>query len=309
MITTVTLNPAFDRTLTLKRFRYGEVNRTDAVREDLGGKGINVAKILKSLGDETCAIGFLGEGNLGSFRHLLDQEGLKHEFIPVAGKTRTNLKLIETSSHLTTDINEPGFSVSGEQIADLGKKIQGCARNSHYVVFSGSIPKGAPDDLYKTLMKMVGGTARTVLDADGAILLAGLEAGPYLIKPNREELEKALGMPLDSTAKLTETARGLIRRYGITYVLISMGGEGSLLVGEGIAYRAPALKVEVRGTVGAGDSMLAGFLHGLERGEGPMEALKWATACGALAVSREGTETFSLMEAQKLTSAVDIEEI
>lgn len=309
MITTVTLNPAFDRTLTVKRFRYGEVNRTDAVREDLGGKGINVAKILKSLGDEACAIGFLGEGNLGNFRHLLDQEGLMHEFIPVAGKTRTNLKLIETSSHLTTDINEPGFSVSGEQIAGLEKMIQGCARNSHYVVFSGSLPKGAPDDLYKTLMKKVGGIARTVLDADGAILLAGLEAGPYLIKPNREELEKALGKNLVGTEKLKEAGLDLIRRYGITYVLISMGGEGSLLIGEGIAYRAPALKVEVRGTVGAGDSMLAGFLHGLEQGDGPKEALKWATACGALAVSREGTETFSLMEAQRLTSAVDIEEI
>jgi len=146
MITTVTLNPAIDRTVVVEKFAFGEVNRVQSVREDMGGKGINVARILQALGSETKATGFIGHSNIGHVRSLLEQDGLNTDLIEIDAATRTNTKLIETTSRSTTDINEAGFSVDAADIRAIETKIDELSAQSQFIVFSGSLPKGLPTD-------------------------------------------------------------------------------------------------------------------------------------------------------------------
>lgn len=311
MITTVTLNPAIDKTIVLDNFLYGSVNRVQSVREDMGGKGINVAKVLNSLGSDTCAIGFMGEDNIENVRLLLKNEKLKTEFITVSGSTRTNTKMIETSTKTTTDINEAGFYVTANHIEMMKALIKKYAEKSEYIVFSGSVPAGTDPGLYLELMQSVASIngLKTALDAEGELLLAGLKARPFAIKPNLFEMETALNQKLDSNPKIVAAAKTLIHDYQIKSVLVSMGADGSILVTEENALYAKALKVDVKGTVGAGDSMLAGYLFGLAKGNGLSEALAWATVCGALAVSKEGTQSFGREDAEALLSGVEISEL
>jgi len=304
MITTVTLNPAIDKTISVEKFVHGSVNRAESVREDMGGKGINVAKVLESLGAETCAAGFIGKENIDYVQSLLKNEALKSDFIIVDGQTRTNTKVIETSTRTTTDINEPGFFVTENNIRELSEHLNKYAQRSDYVVFSGSVPKGASPSLYHDLLSPISAFTRIVLDAEGAALMEGVKAQPYIIKPNLFELETALKITLDSHEKIVKTARELIGKYNIHYILLSMGAEGSILISADEAFYAQSLNVTVRGTVGAGDSMLAGFLYELSRGGPPESALAYATACGALAVSKEGTQSFSKADIDRLYSQV-----
>ena len=304
MITTVTLNPAIDRTVVVDKFVFGEVNRVQSVREDMGGKGINVARILKALGSETTAAGYIGHSNIGHVRSLLEQDGLDTDLIEIAAATRTNTKLIEIASRTTTDINEAGFSVAEADIQAIESKIDELSAQSQFIVFSGSLPKGLPTDFYRQLISRVHPPCQSVLDADGILLLEGLKAAPTLIKPNIHELESALGTQLETESAIVAACRQLIETYGIVYVLVSMGGDGSILVSSDRALFAEPLKVDVRGTVGAGDSMLAGFVHCLSQNLGLEQALSWATACGALAVSKVGTESFSRQDVERMAAQV-----
>ncbi|NCB00464.1 MAG: 1-phosphofructokinase, partial [Clostridia bacterium] len=304
MITTVTLNPAIDRTVVVEKFAFGEVNRVQSVREDMGGKGINVARILQSLGSQAKATGFIGHSNIGHVRSLLEHDGLDTDLIEIDAATRTNTKLIETASRSTTDINEAGFAVDAAAITAIEAKIDELSAQSQFIVFSGSLPKGLPADFYRQLISRVRPPCQSVLDADGILLLEGLKASPTLIKPNIHELESALGTQLDTEAAIVAACRQLIAQYDIVYVLVSMGGDGSILVSKDQAIFAEPLKVEVRGTVGAGDSMLAGFVHCLAQNLSMEQALSWATACGALAVSKVGTESFSRQDVERMAAQV-----
>ena len=308
MITTITLNPAIDRTIILDSFEHGSVNRVKSVREDMGGKGINVAKVLQSLGHSTCAIGFIGKKNSQYVENLLMAERLKNEFITVEGQTRLNTKIVEISTRLTTDINEIGFHISSQELSDIGRLITKYAKQSEMLVFSGSIPQGMSSDTYHKLLSIAAPYTKTALDADGVFLLEGLKASPYIIKPNIHELENAISRKLNTHEEIKEAARELIGDYNIQYVLVSMGGDGSILVSPDQALFARALKVEVKSSVGAGDSMLAGFIYGLMNQDlGLKEALSYATACGALAVGQEGTQTLKKEDVESLIKQVEID--
>jgi 1-phosphofructokinase len=306
MITTVTLNPAIDRTIVVEKFAFGSVNRIASVREDMGGKGINVARILQALGSPVRAVGFIGQDNLETSQTLLRRDNLAADFVRIPAATRVNTKLIEARSQTTTDLNEAGFNVSSAALSALGDKVRACASQSEFMVFSGSIPQGAPADIYQRLISLCGATCRTVLDAEGDFLLAGLQAHPFLIKPNIHELAGALGRTLATVPAVVDAARDLIRAYQVGMVLVSMGGEGSILITAEQALLADSLKVEVRGTVGAGDSMLAGFVHGLSTHQTLRQALALATVCGGLAVSKVGTESFTRSEVLELINQVHI---
>lgn len=307
MITTVTLNPAIDRTIILDNFEHGSINRVKSVREDIGGKGINVARVLQSLGSNSYAIGFIGEKNNKYVQNLLATENLKSEFITVDGQTRLNTKIVEINTKITTDINEVGFCITKEQLESIKQLILKHGEKSEIMVFSGSIPQGLPSDIYSELLNIVAPFTKTVLDADGIFLLEGLKSSPYLIKPNIHELENALSRKLNTHEEIKQAARELISKYKIQYILVSMGGDGSILVSQDEALFAKALKVEVKSSVGAGDSMLAGFIYGISKQNYTInKALAYATACGALAVSQEGTQTFAKEDVEKLVEKVEI---
>jgi len=309
MITTVTFNPAIDKTITVENFTPGAVNRALKVQENLGGKGINVAKVLNLLGSKVTAIGFIGEKNYSFVQQFIKAENLVTDFILVDALTRTNTKIIDPHSQMTTDINEQGFSVNDTQVDQMTLLINRYAKNSDVMVFSGSACKGLEPQEIKTLLQLASSKTKIVLDADGEILKEGIRASPFLIKPNIHELENLINRKLDTINEIKDAVRKLIQDHNLTYVLVSMGDKGSLLVSKDEAYLASILKVDVVSTVGAGDSMLAGFLYRYQIDSDPVKALQYGACTGSLAVSSVSTEAIRNTDIESLSESIEVHKI
>ena len=308
MIITVTLNPAIDRTVVLDKFNHGAVNRIKNVRVDMGGKGINVAKILCGLGEEVKAIGFMGRHNQKQVEYLLQQQNFDTEFVYIDAPTRVNTKVVELERSITTDLNEPGFLVSSEYLKKIMDLLEKYSKQCDYIIFSGSVPRGASQKTYYEMIEKLKKKTNVVLDAENDLLLYGLQANPNIIKPNIHEMEAAIGKKLRTDDEIIEAGLDWIEKYNIQYVLVSMGSQGSLLITNDSVYKALPIEVQVKGTVGAGDSMLAGFIHGLRKGN-IESALAYGAACGTLAVGKEGTETFGTKEVETMLSRVQLQKI
>jgi len=294
MIITVTCNPALDRSLTVPQFTADAVNRASGSRLDPGGKGVNVSKVLSAMGADSIATGFLGGSAGSAIAVALDALGIRHDFVRVAGETRTNLKIYDPARKTYTDINEPGDPVSKADIAKLEEKLLSLAKPGDLVLFAGSAPKGLPEDTtanWATLLK-----ARGVLvaaDQDGAQLNAMLAAKPFLIKPNDVELNELLSLPDTELPTLVQAARGLVRD-GIAHVAISLGARGALFAdGQGVLY-AEGVRVDAVSTVGAGDALTAALLSALDRGLSREETAKLAVATATAKVTCPGSSPPSM---------------
>jgi len=290
MIYTVTLNPALDKTVEIPGMALDTVNRITEMRTDPGGKGINVSKVIAKLGGESCAAGILGGGSGKMLEKLLEGEPFATRFRFVEGQTRTNLKIIDRERHTNTDINEPGLTVTDADLDALLHELLAELRPGDIVVLAGSLPKGAPQDTYRTwtaACKKAG--ARVFLDADGALLAEGLKAAPYLIKPNDDELSRLAGKKLETLEELTAEGRKLLER-GIERVVISLGGRGALYLRKGSTIYAEGLRVPVGSTVGAGDSVVAALAYAEAQGLSEEEAVRLSTAAGAANVMCSGTQ-------------------
>jgi len=309
MITTVTLNPAIDKTVTVENFKASQVNRILSIQENLGGKGINVTKVLTHLGGISTALGFIGQKNLNLIMNFMTQEKFTTNFIPVDALTRTNTKIIDPITKDTTDINEPGFSVNATHIEQMRDRITYFSEQSSFMVFSGSVCQGIDPETFTELVKCVKANCKVVLDADGEILLAGLKAAPFLIKPNIHELEKLIGHNLESDQAIIQACQHLIQKYHVSYILVSMGEYGSLLVSSQETLKVNALKVEVVSTVGAGDSMLAGFLYQYERTLDLKKALQYGACTGSLAVTGISTDALRQHRIEDYLSKLDVHTI
>lgn len=309
MITTITLNPAIDKTIHLDTLHVGSLNRTPYAREDLGGKGINVARLLSGYGIPTNAMFLAGKENWEYFEMLCNKESF--ELIPffVNGRTRTNIKIVEFMTKCTTDINESGFTVDENAFSQLMEEAINLARISEYVVIDGSLPKGLPADTYRKMIQELKPITKVVLDADGEALLSGMQAGPYLIKPNIHELEGCLHTTFQNSEEIAQAARNLIKLYGISIIVVSLGEEGSMLVTDKDTYRAGIVPVEVKSTVGAGDAMLAGVLYGLTRKMPYKKALALGTASSALAIEQFGHQRSESDSLDRTAKSIEIEMI
>ncbi len=291
MIYTVTLNPALDKTVEILSFTVDSVNRITQMRTDPGGKGINVSKVIGKLGSKSIATGILGGATGRAIQSALENMGLESSFHFAEGETRTNLKVADPACHTNTDINEPGLTVSEDLLNNLLNELLAKLGGEDIVVLSGSLPKGAPKNTYYTWVKACRETkAKVILDADGELLKAGLEAGPYLIKPNNHELSGLLGEKLETPKELERAARSLMDQYGIAKIVVSMGGEGALYVTGDATVYAEGLKVPVGSTVGAGDSVVAALAVAEEAGMSLEEAVRLSTATGAANVMCSGTQ-------------------
>lgn len=290
MITTVCLNPAIDRSISIAEFTYGGMNRVKSVRNDAGGKGVNVAVTLARLGLETQCISFLHKNGGKEIENRLLTDGVKSAGVWLDGTLRTNIKLLDMSKNVVTEINESGAAVSESDLQKMNDMIALHAQESDFLVLSGSLPPGCPADYYRTIIESLEGTnCRCVLDADGAKLAEGLKAKPYLIKPNQYELELLVGRPLSSLDDIKGAALDLINR-GISIVAVSMGGDGAMITDGNQCLYAPRLNVGVRSTVGAGDAMIAGLTAGC-LAELPLEEIfVKGVACATASVMTEGTQ-------------------
>ncbi len=289
MIITLTLNPAIDKTAVIDPLVAGGLNRVKSFTTDVGGKGINVSKIISMLGANSVATGFMGEETADVFKKALNKLNCKFDFIKVDGSTRTNLKLYDEINGIT-EINEPGIVVTSQQEERLiHENLLPYASRDAIFVLAGSMHKNANASFYANLthqIKQVG--ARVFLDADNEAFALALKAIPDFIKPNKDELLRYFKKESASEQELIEMCKSLTKQ-GIGTVVLSMGGEGALFISENEAYSAKALKVKVQSTVGAGDSMVGAFAYATMKGMCFEEAATLAMACSAGAVTTKGT--------------------
>ncbi|MBC3268394.1 1-phosphofructokinase [Pseudomonas sp. SWRI81] len=286
-ILTLTLNPALDLTVELARLDAGQVNRSDEMHTHAAGKGVNVAQVLADLGHQVTVSGFLGADNLQAFETLFAKRGFVDAFIRVPGETRSNIKVAEQDGRIT-DINGPGPNVDAAAQQALLDRLLQIAPGHDAVVVAGSLPRGVTAQWLRALIEKLNELGlKVALDSSGEALRAALQARPWLIKPNTEELADALGCEVVSpTAEAQAAAR--LHAQGIEHVVISHGADGVNWFSVGSALHATPPKVSVASTVGAGDSLLAGMLHGLLSADTPEQTLRTATAIAAMAVTQIG---------------------
>ena len=305
-ILTITLNPALDLTVRVPHLEPGEVNRSQALLSHAAGKGLNVAQVLADLGHSLTVSGFLGEDNQQAFNALFARRGFADAFIRVPGETRSNIKLAEDDGRVT-DINGPGPHVNDLAQHALLDKLDHIAASHDAVVVAGSLPRGVSAQWLRELvlrLKALG--CKVILDTSGEALKEGLRAGPWLVKPNAEELSEALGHPVSSVASQVAAATEL-QTLGISHVVISHGADGVNWFCRGTQpLQAVPPKVRVASTVGAGDSLLAGMVHGLISGHSPEQTLRGATAIAAMAVTQIGFGISDALQLVTLESGVNV---
>jgi len=308
MIYTVTLNPAVDKTVEIDDFAAGALNRVRSARRDAGGKGINVSKVISTFGGDSIAMGILA-GSAGEYvKAYLDERGIKNEFLFVPGETRTNLKIVDRKNRKNTEINEPGPDVSDDDLELLKNRLTAHVTAGSIVVFSGSVPANAGKDIYYRWIKAVRQKgAKAILDADGELLRRGIEAGPFVVKPNIYELEHLAGTAIADERQAAEFAVQLLGKHGLEMVVVSLGERGSLFVNRTTTLLVHGIKVDAKSTVGAGDSMVAALAYSIDNGLGFEEMVKLAAAASAANVTTDGTQPADMTLISELEKQVRFE--
>jgi 1-phosphofructokinase family hexose kinase len=309
VIATVTLNPALDKTVYIDRLLPNDTNRIKKIEMDAGGKGINAARVLKELGTETVALGFLGGRTGRQIENELKHEGVPTDFVWVARESRTNISVQEASGAPPTMLNEPGPTVSAKELEQLRQKVSSVASKSEFVLLGGSPAPGTPVDVYHDLCGMARSQgAKVILDSEGEPMMRAMDCGPYMIKPNRDEVRRLVGIDirgLDDGVKALEILRG----KGIELVVISMGSKGAIAGNNDGIWSAVPPKVKPVSTIGSGDSMVAGIAHILSQDGGLDEALRWGTAAGAATAMTDGTEICKRPQVLELLDKVEVRKI
>lgn len=289
MIYTVTFNPAIDYVVELVSFNIGEINRTTREYMNLGGKGVNVSRVLTNLEVPNVALGFVAGFTGDALRNGLERMGVKTDFISLKeGNTRINVNIKGVEE---TDINARGPEIPNSAIDELFKKLDNL-QSGDTLVLAGSIPTSLPNDMYERIMeRLYGKGIRFVVDATRDLLVKSLKYEPFLIKPNNHELGEIFGLELTTDNEIIYYAREL-KKQGAKNVLISMAGDGAILVDENdVAHKIGTPKGKVKNSVGAGDSMVAGFCAGyLEKGDYKY-ALRMGTATGSASAFSESLAT------------------
>ena len=307
MITTVCMNPALDKTVTVDSLQKGQVNRIRSSRTDVGGKGVNVAVVARRLQLDAQVIGIAGEDGLDRIRQAMDAEGVQHAFLPVEGAVRVNTKVVSLDGSGVTELNESGPAMTADVLAEFFALAREKAQGSDAVVITGSLPPNCPAGTYRELIRALSGT-RCILDVGGAELVLGVEARPFLVKPNHHELAAALRTELKTMEDIRRGAQSLVDA-GAENVVVSMGKDGALYVGAEGAFYAPEVPVEVHSTVGAGDALVGGLLYGLTKYGTMREAIRCGVAAGTASVMTEGTQLIVPDDFHRLLGRVHIEEL
>lgn len=307
-VVTVTLNPALDLTGHLDALHVGSVSLVDENALHAAGKGVNVAQVLTDLGAEVTVTGFLGSDNEEMFCQLFEEIGVSDQFVRVAGATRINVKLVEKSG-VTSDINFPGVKVTAPEIELFERTLFRLAQDHDYFVIAGSLPEGVSAQLCAEWIRKLSEMNKKVLfDSSRAALVEGLNATPWLIKPNDEELSDFIGRELTTPNQCKEAALELAER-GIENVVVSMGAEGVMWLNNKQWLRSLPPSMEVISTVGAGDTLVAGLCWGHMQNMEKPQLLTFATALSALAVSQVGVGLQNIEELERLQQKIECYQI
>ena len=277
MIYTVTLNPSIDFIVKVEKLEIGETNRAYYDNKIPGGKGIMVSKLLHSLGLKSINIGFIG-GKTGEFiKESLEKINILTDFTEIKNDTRINIKL---KSEMETEINTQGPIINNNEINDFFNKINFLDKKD-IVVLSGSIPSSLKDDFYIDIIKKIKNkNLDFIIDTTGNQLMKSLEYKPLLIKPNKNELEELFNIKIDKLEEIKEYGEKLLQ-LGAENVIVSLGKDGALFFSKDESYYAYPVKGDLVNSVGAGDSMIGGFLYGLNKNLSKLDSFKWAVASGS----------------------------
>lgn len=285
MIYTVTMNPSIDYVAVLGGFQQGQVNRLESERFYPGGKGLNVSTVLHTLGCPSTALGFVAGFTGDYIAGCMDELGIETDFIRIEGGiSRINMKLkIEQES----EINGMGPVIEDDHIQQLYDRLSVLSKED-ILVLAGSVPRGVPASVYGEICKRVKGNgAKVLIDASGALLGQALKAGPFLVKPNKPELEQLVGRTLTSDEDIVEAARE-VQKMGAEHVMVSCGERGAVLLHEDEILWQQAAKGTAVNTVGSGDSLVAGFLQSFVTDGDWSQALRQGVAAGCAAAFSEG---------------------
>ncbi|KAA1196586.1 1-phosphofructokinase [Vibrio cholerae] len=286
-VVTITLNPALDLTGSVNQLNVGSVSLVGQSSLHAAGKGVNVAKVLSELGAQVTVTGFLGRDNQELFCQLFEQLGVQDAFIRIAGATRINVKLVEQNGAVS-DINFPGIQVTEADIEAFEATLQRLAQDHDYFVLAGSLPQGiSPQRCAGWIAQLRSMNKKVLFDSSRDALLAGLDAKPWLIKPNDEELSQWCGRELTTLTDCQQAATELAQKQ-IENIVISMGAEGVMWLHENQWLHAKPPKMPVVSTVGAGDTLVAGLCWGHMQRMEKESLLRFATALSALAVTQVG---------------------
>ena len=305
MIYTVTLNPALDRTITVKKLFEDDTTRVLSEKLYAGGKGIDVSRVIRELGGQSVALGLVGGYDGLHLEGLLINAGVMTDFTRISAETRTNIILKEEETKNQFVISASGPPISPTEIGELYHNVLQL-QSVDYLVLSGSLPKGVTPNVYgQLILAGIKKEAFIVLDTDGKALKESINYGPTLIKPNRHELSRLAGKDLSSEKDILNACEK-VHGLGIEYILVSRGKEGLILSTRENKIKAFAPPVEVDSTVGAGDSVVAGFVKAHSQGEELTECVRLACAAGTATAKTPGTELCHAHEVKKVLKMIEI---
>lgn len=280
MILTVTMNPSLDKIYFVEDYKLGKVHRPTETIASPGGKGLNVARVAKLMGQEVAATGPLGGGVGDYIRQGVKALGIHPEFCPIQGESRTCINVSDIRHQRSTEVLEAGPKLSDQEVQAQSLIIESLLDHINVMTISGSLARGLPADYYKQLISLAKAKGvRTLLDSSGAAFVQGLKAKPYAIKPNEDEIHQVYDGPLTSMDDQVLAIK-YFKSYGIELPIISMGSEGALAGLEDGIYKVSIPPITVVNTVGSGDAFMAGLAVGLEGGLPQADLLRMATACG-----------------------------
>lgn len=308
MIYSVTLNPALDRSIEVQELKNDDANRIEAEKSYAGGKGIDASRVIQVLGGQSIALGFVGGFNGMELEQRLLRQGVRCDFVETRGDTRTNIIIYVRSTGTYTTLNARGPDVNEVETKELLGKIEALT-DVDYMIISGSIPLGVGQDIYRQIVAIARKKGAFVaLDADGDPMKLGIEAGPTIIKPNLHELGRLMGHEISDTEGALGAADELKKKQ-VDIILVSMGSKGALLVSDSARLLAVPPKIVVGSTVGAGDSLLGGFVLGHFQGRRLAECLRLGVAAGAATSMSRGTELCNREDVEALLPKVEIREV
>lgn len=308
MILTITANPSIDMSYFLDKFVENGINRTEKISKTAGGKGLNVSKVLKILGDEVVTTGFLGGRNGEFIKDELIQRGIKSDFVDISEATRNCIALIYDENQ--TEILEAGPQISERESEMLLEKLEQIIDKDMIVSMSGGLARGLKTDYYAQIIRIVNSKgAKAVLDTSGEALSEVLKSDslPFMIKPNLQELESFLGKRVGSDTNRV----GAILKEGelgkLPNILVSLGEEGAIARFGNELYRAYTPKVRVVSSVGSGDATVAGYIHAYSRGSDNIDILKTAMTCGVLNAMQITTGHIALSDFKEIYDKIKVE--
>jgi 1-phosphofructokinase/tagatose 6-phosphate kinase len=308
MLLALSLSPAWDKIIYIDGFEPGKLYRIGKVTGSAGGKGNNVARVARQLGEQVRVAGFVA-GRTGKLLEAAMKElGINTSFIEVEGESRTNINIIDSSDNRETELLEAGPTIGAASVRAFMDVFSGLLPETDVLICSGGLPDGLPAGFYN---KFIGAAAekniKVLFDSSGEVFKQGIKASPYLVKPNLRELVQYAGRSLVNTSEIIDVARQLLNKHGITIAVVSMGSEGALLVTADRVLRGRVPEVSAVNTIGSGDSMVAGLATAISRGYDIMSMFRLGLACSVANTQSEGAGSVDRELVGQYSGQIDIE--